>query len=204
VSDVAGKQSNKAQLGVEHSPLVVGCSSSSDSPAITEEQKPGMMMESVPDPLVQNRIQVDFGITVPAYQSDALQVRLVWGETDVTASWVGDELWSTTLELPTNTKHTLSVTFSDRNGDIVLASFEETYRTGINATEIFNIAAEQFNSEKWDTDKDGTSNFVELIAGTDPLVDEASLLPIVDDQQNRVGALMQWRLRVVSRPSFNL
>ena len=61
-------------------------------------------MESVPDPLVQNRIQVDFGITVPAYQSDALQVRLVWGGTDVTASWVGDELWSTSLELPTNTR----------------------------------------------------------------------------------------------------
>ena len=123
----------------------------------------------VPDPLVQNRTQVDFEITVPAYQSDALQVRLTWGDTDVTAAWVGDELWATSLDLPTDTEHTLMVAFFDNNGDIELASFEDEYRTGINAAEMFNIAAEQFNSEQWDTDEDGVSNLEELSHGTDPL-----------------------------------
>ncbi len=136
---------------------------------IADEQNSEPTTDAVPDPLVQNRTQVDFSITVPAYQSDALQVRLNWGDTDVTARWIGDELWSTSLELPTNTENTLSVIFSDSNGDIELASFEQTYRTGSNAAEIFNIAAEQFNSEQWDTDEDGVSNLEELSIGTDPL-----------------------------------
>jgi len=137
-------------------------------------------MDAVPDPLAQNRTQVDFGITVPAYQSDALQVRLTWGDTDVTAGWVGDELWSTSLDLPTDTEHTLTVTFFDNNGAIELASFEDQYRTGSNASEMFNIDAEQFNSEQWDADNDGTSNLEELIAGSDPTTDEDSLLEVRD------------------------
>jgi len=96
----------------------------------------------------------------------------------VTAGWVGDEFWSTSLDLPTNTENTLSVTFSDNNGDIVLASFEESYRTGSNAAEAFNIAAEQFNSEQWDADNDGTSNLNELIAGSNPLSNEALQLEV--------------------------
>jgi len=144
----------------------------------TSEQSSEPTTEVTPDPLVQNRTQVDFGITVPAYQSDALQVRLTWGDVDVTAGWVGDEFWSTSLDLPTNTENTLSVTFSDNNGDIVLASFEESYRTGSNAAEAFNIAAEQFNSEQWDADNDGTSNLNELIAGSNPLSNEALQLEV--------------------------
>ena len=136
--------------------------------------------EAVPDPFVQNRTQVDFGITVPAYQSDALQVRLTWGETDVTAGWVGDELWSVSVELPTNTENTLSETFSDRNGGIVLASFEQSYRTGINASETYTISSDQFNTESLDADEDGVSNIDELISGTDPLVDEDVLLEVRD------------------------
>jgi len=136
---------------------------------IADEQNSEPTTDAVPDPLVQNRTQVDFSITVPAYQSDALQVRLNWGDTDVTARWIGDELWSTSLELPTNTENTLSVIFSDSNGGIELASFEEIHRTGSNAAEMFNIAAEQFNSEQWDTDEDGVSNLEELSIGTDPL-----------------------------------
>jgi len=131
---------------------------------------------------VQNRTQVDFGITVPAYQSNALQVRLIWGETDVTASWVGDEFWSVSLDLPTNTENTLSVTFSDNNGDIELASFEQAYRTGSNTAEIFDIVAEQFNSEQWDADNDGDSNLAESLAGTDPLVANTTELEVRDSR----------------------
>jgi len=147
---------------------------------VANEQNSEPTTEAVPDPLVQNRAQVDFRITVPAYQSNALQVRLTWGDTDVTADWVGDELWTTSLDLPTDTEHTLMVTFFDNNGDIELASFEDQYRTGSNAAEMFNIAAAQFNSEQWDADNDGTSNLDELIAGSDPVIDEDSLLEVRD------------------------
>jgi len=141
--------------------------SSDNIPAetIDNEQNSEPTTDAIPDPLVLNSTQVDFGITVPAYQSDAW---LIWGDSAVTAGWVSDELWTTSLVLPTDTENTLSVTFSDSNGDIVLASFEQAYRTGSNAVEMFNIAAEQFTSEQWDADNDGISNLDELIAGTNP------------------------------------
>ena len=162
----------------ETSELVAPISENTPAETTSSEQNSEPATEAVPDPLVQNRTQVDFGITVPAYQSDALQVRLTWGDIDVTAGWVGDELWSTSLDLPTDTESTLLVTFSDSNGDIVLASFEQAYRTGSNAAEAFNIAAEQFNSEQWDADNDGTSNLNELIAGSNPFSNEALQLEV--------------------------
>lgn len=173
-----------ATLLLTSSLLVAGCSSSSESPALTgnnaNEQDSVPTMNVVPDPVVQNRTQVDFGITVPTYQSDALQVRLTWGDTDVTAGWVGDELWSTSLDLPTDIENMLSVTFSDSNGDIVLAYFEQAYRTGINASETYTISSDQFKTESLDADEDGVSNIDELISGTDPLVDEDALLEVRD------------------------
>jgi len=149
--------------------LVVPAADSVPEETATNELNSDTATGAIPDPLVQNRTQVDFGITVPAYQSEALQVRLTWGDADVRAGWVGDELWSTSLDLPTDTEHTLTVTFFDNDGGIELASFEDEYRTGSNAAEMFSIAAEQFNSEQWDTDEDGVSNLEELSLGTDPL-----------------------------------
>ena len=173
-----------ASLLLTSSLLVAGCSSSSDSPSLTDnnanEQNSVPTMDVVPDPLVQNRTQVNFGITVPAYQSDALQVRLTWGDTDVTADWVGDELWSTSLDLPTDIENTLSVTFSDSNGDIALAYFEQAYRTSTSSSETYTISSDQFDTESLDEDEDGVSNIDELISGTDPLVDEDALLDVRD------------------------
>ena len=122
---------------------------------------------STPDPLVQNSTRVDFNITVPAFQSNALQVRLMWGDRDFTADWVGDEIWFASDSFPTDTENLLTVTFNDDNGNLTLGSFEQTFRTGDNAAESLQISADQFNTERWDSDGDGSSNLSELIAGTD-------------------------------------
>jgi len=132
----------------------------------------------VPDPLIRNSTQVDFNISVPVYQSNALQVRVVWGEFNSSLAWVGDELWSLSTELPTNTEHPLIITFSDNNGSIELGSFEQTYKTGTNAAETVQVRADQFDTARWDTDADGVSNLVELLAGNNPLVDESLSLDI--------------------------
>jgi len=159
----------------ETSELVAPASENIPAETIANEQNSDPTAEAVLDPFVQNRTQVDFGITVPAYQSDALQVRLTWGDTDVTAGWVGDELWSTSLELPTNTENLLTVTFSDQNGAITLASFEQVFRTGTNEFGTYQITSDQFDTIRWDTDGDGVSNLDELIVGTNPLIADVSL-----------------------------
>ena len=140
-----------------------------------------------PAPQTPTTTLITFDITVPAYVSNALQVRLTWGSMSINANWVGDELWTTTASFPTNTLHTLSVTFYDNNGDIELASFTQEYKTGIDDAESFQISAEQFNTEQWDTDEDGSSNIAELLAGTDPLVDELALLEVRDTTQIYLG-----------------
>jgi len=137
----------------------------------------------MPDPMVQNTTNVTFDVTVPAYQSNELQLRLNWGEISPSFSWIGDEFWSIEVSLPSNTEHLLTIVFYDENGGIELGSFEQQYTTGTNAAEVFRVNANQFDTEQWDVDKDGNSNLQELIAGTDPRVDEASLLPIVDNQR---------------------
>jgi len=142
----------------------------------------------------QSKILVSFDITVPAYQSNALRLELEWGDVTLTAAWVGDEFWSASGEFPASTQDLLSVTFYDRNGDIELARFNQPFTTGANAAESLRIAAEQFDADLFDTDEDGASNLNELIAGTDPLVDEISLLPIFDAFNHS-----QWSRMSVSR-----
>jgi len=134
------------------------------------------------DQLISNVTRVDFQITVPAYQSNALRVRITWGDNQADATWVGDELWSSSLELPSNTERLLTIVFSDDNGNIELGSYEEIYGTGFNDAELVQIMSDQFDTDRWDFDEDGISNLDELITGTDPLVDEESLLPIIDSQ----------------------
>lgn len=152
--------------------FVSACSSANDaqSPADTNTtpviQDPVSPDPVVPDPLTQNSIRVDFDIQVPAYVSDSLQVRVMWGETDISAAWVGDEFWSASDEFPTDTEHLLMATFYDQNGEITIGTFEQAFRTGTNTAESFQISADQFDTGRWDSDGDGVSNLDELIAGT--------------------------------------
>lgn len=135
---------------------------------------------AVVDPLVQSRVLVSFDITVPAYSSDELRLEVVWGDLNLVAGWVGDEFWSVSGELPTETEELLIVTYFDGFGAIELARFSQQFKTGSDATEAFQLTADQFNTEQFDDDGDGVSNLAELIAGTDPSIDEDSLLPIED------------------------
>lgn len=172
--------------------FISGCSSSSDSTSFEQNDTVNTTPDEaqpvetagqnpvIPDPATQNLTQVTFDITVPAYQSDQLRVELDWGDVSIVASWVGDELWTATGEFPTSTQHLLSVTFYDRNGDIELARFKQSLTTSSGAAETLQITADQFDSDIFDTDEDGANNLNELIAGTDPLIDETSLLPIID------------------------
>ncbi|MFT6305626.1 MAG: type 1 glutamine amidotransferase [Halioglobus sp.] len=143
--------------------LMSGCSSSSPSDSQNVITDDGV----VPDPLVQNSTVVGFDITVPAYVSDSLQVRLVWGDRDIRAQWVGDEFWSVSEDFPTNTEHLLVVTFYDGIGDVTLASFEQDFITGTSDFEAYTITADQFNTDRWDNDSDGVSNINDSFPGTE-------------------------------------
>ncbi len=162
--------------------LVASCSGSSSTSKPNPIDTDSSIAQSpvVADPVQQNSTRVTFDISVPAYQSNTLQVRLVWGELELNADWVGDEYWTAFADVPSNTEQVLTVTFSDSNGAIALGSYEKVFKTGTNAAESYTITANQFDTNEWDDDSDGINNLVESIAGTDPLVDESTLLEVRD------------------------
>lgn len=135
--------------------------------------------DSASNPQGLSTTRVDFNITVPVYSSNALQVRLVWGDIDTTAIWNRDEQWTASVDLPTNTENQLIITFSDDNGAITLGRVERSFTTGSDQSESLQIAADEFDTDRWDTDGDGVSNLNELTSGTpaqvDPEMFQASL-----------------------------
>ncbi len=145
-------------ITVESEPTTVAPDTELSNPATPETAAP-----------VSTR--VNFDITVPAFQSNALQVRLLWGDQNILARFVIDESWEAIAEFPTDTENTLLVAFNDDNGGITLGSFEQSFRTGTNPTESFQITADQFDTDRLDDDNDGVSNLDELIAGTNPFGD---------------------------------
>ena len=164
--------------------VISGCSGSSDSVENDGQNNgedptnngAGPLPE--PNPSIPASTLVNFDITVPAYMSDELQVRLAWGDINITAEWVQDENWAISETFPAGTENLLTVTFAGRNGSITLGSFESTFRTGTGNSEIFQIAADQFDTGRWDSDDDGISNLDELIAGTNPSVADNDTSPV--------------------------
>lgn len=121
-------------------------------------------------PVSTTTVEVNFEITVPVYVSNALQVRINWGDTELMASWLVDETWQVTGNLPADTEHPLSVVFSDDNGGTTLGSYDTSFLTGSQGAETYRVTAGQFDTQRWDADGDGTSNLAELRAGSDPYV----------------------------------
>jgi len=177
-SDFASEELSTVVETTSVEPNVVG--NTTPDTTDTDTNQPGSDNSNpvVPDPIALVNTRVDFDITVPAYQSNALQVKVTWGDSFMNAAWVGDELWSATADWPTDTEHTLTITFYDQNGGIELAKFDQEYRTGFNAAETVQIVADQFDAVQFDIDEDGVSNLDELIAGTDPTLDEDALLEV--------------------------
>ena len=125
---------------------------------------------STPPPVDTRTVLVDFTIMVPPFMSDALQIQVMWGDTLLPAAWLFDETWVVTGEFTADTEQPLSITFFDDNGAVTLASFETSFRTTSEEVQEFSVLADQFDSERWDSDGDGTSNLEELRTGRDPFV----------------------------------
>lgn len=123
---------------------------------------------TTPSPEEPTTTQVNVDITVPVYVSNALQVRVEWGDINTTAMWNSDEHWTASANFPVDTTHQLLVTFSDNNGAITLGTVEMPFSTARNSSENVQITANDFDIAQWDSDGDGTSNLDELLAGTNP------------------------------------
>lgn len=177
--DTSNNVSNDTNVVTTDSSQVTTTENTFTTTTSTVESEPTTLLPDTVDSSVVTEepvtTRIDFDITVPAYQSNALQVRLQWGDKDILASFVVDESWSIVDDFPVDTENELVVTFNDDNGAVTLASFEQTFRTGTNPSESLQITADQFDTNRWDNDGDGVSNLAELMVGTNPLAADVSL-----------------------------
>jgi len=60
------------------------------------------------------------------------------------------------INFPINTENQLIVAFSDDSGAITLGTFERSFTTGTNPSETLQILADEFDTNRWDSDDDGT------------------------------------------------
>lgn len=163
------------------------------------------MGDAQPDPMTPISTVVDFEITVPAHISDALQLEMSWGSKELATWWVGDELWAASDTFPVDARQLLTITFTDVNGDVVLGVYEADFHTGINASEIYKISAEQFETEQWDDDGDGVSNLAESVAGTNPLIIETEQLDVrvaFYDAGGLLANVWEYEQKLVELPYF--
>jgi len=148
--DTSNNVSNDTNVVTTDSSQVTTTENTFTTTTSTVESEPTTLLPDTVDSSVVTEepvtTRIDFDITVPAYQSNALQVRLQWGDKDILASFVVDESWSIVDDFPVDTENELVVTFNDDNGAVTLASFEQTFRTGTNPSESLQITADQFDT----------------------------------------------------------
>jgi len=140
------------------------------TPVVTEQPVVVNEPEVIPEPPapVITSTRVTFDITVPAYQSDELQLDVFVGDNELQAAWVVDETWSISDVLPANSESELRVVFYDHFGSTTLATYDSSVETFGQETQTFSVSADEFDTASWDNDADDVSNLDELIAGTDP------------------------------------
>ncbi len=137
----------------------------------TESETTAIVSE--PDPTVPNTqtpvsVSVTFEITVPVYVSNALQVRLMSDQNETNANWISDESWTVSENFLVGMEHAVTISFSDRNGDIPLARYETAFTAETGSAFTIRVEADDFDSQIFDTDGDGISNLDELLSGRNP------------------------------------
>jgi len=148
---------------------------------------------------------VTFDITVPKYVSRALQVHIDWGADSTLAAWVVDESWTASGNLQPDSSYAVTTTFSDDNGDIVLARANATLTTTTDPEQTLKVLATEFDSESLDDDSDGLSNLSELLSGTNPLqpevANDAGAPPAVADASVELVADKTFRIQWQTSPT---
>jgi len=124
-----------------------------------------------------------------------LSVELTWGTKRIMAEWIGDEEWRATIDFPEvvfasagfpQNQYLLAINFQDRNGDLLLGRAEAFYFVRSGDAAVHTVVADEFDTERWDDDADGTSNLDEVRRGTDPTVAET---PLSSDSLEVIDAL---------------
>ncbi len=146
-------------------------------------------------------IRVNFDITVPVYSSNALRVRVAWGDIDIKADWIFDQSWELSTDFQVDEENPLVVSFFDGNGDLLLARAETILRTESSESQSVQIIAAQFESIQFDDDNDGVSNLAESLAGTDPLIDEM-LEPVTASMELFIDKTFRFSWQAVQGANF--